>query len=159
MTQAGTKDHPITIEPIHERVRVIWHGRTIGDSKNALELREANYPPVVYVPRADMDMSALERTARVTTCPYKGEANYFSIADGKARDDNAVWTYEHAESGSRRDRVPPRVLSRQGGDHARRMSFRSPVEAAQPGALDKAADPPSARRDGALCIALRIDLE
>jgi uncharacterized protein (DUF427 family) len=94
MTQAGTKDHPITIEPIHERVRVTWHGRTIGDSKSAVELREANYPPVVYVPRADMDMSALERTARVTTCPYKGEANYFSITDGKARDDNAVWTYE-----------------------------------------------------------------
>ena len=94
MTQAGTKDHPITIEPIHERVRVSWHGRTIGDSKTALELREANYPPVVYVPRADMDMSALERTARLTTCPYKGEANYYSITDGKARDDNAVWTYE-----------------------------------------------------------------
>jgi uncharacterized protein (DUF427 family) len=94
MTQAGTKDHPITIEPIRERVQVIWHGRTIGDSKSALELKEANYPPVVYVPRADMDMSALERTARVTTCPYKGEANYFSITDGKARDDNAVWTYE-----------------------------------------------------------------
>jgi uncharacterized protein (DUF427 family) len=94
MTQAGTKDHPITIEPIHERVRVTWHGRTIGDSKSALELREANYPPVVYVPRADMDMSALERAARVTTCPYKGEANYYSITDGKARDDNAVWTYE-----------------------------------------------------------------
>jgi len=93
MTLAGTKEHPITIEPIDERVRVIWRGRTIGDSGHALELHEANYPPVVYVPRADMDMSALERTARVTTCPYKGEANYYSIADGKARDDNAVWTY------------------------------------------------------------------
>jgi uncharacterized protein (DUF427 family) len=99
MTQAGTKDHPITIEPVPERVRVVWHGRTIGDSKTALELREANYPPVVYVPRADMDMSALERTARVTTCPYKGEANYFSITDGKARDDNAVWTYELPKAG------------------------------------------------------------
>ncbi len=94
LTMAGTKDHPITIGPIAERVRVVWRGRTIGDSKHALELREANYPPVVYVPRADMDMSALKRTARVTTCPYKGEANYFSIADGEARDDNAVWTYE-----------------------------------------------------------------
>ena len=94
MTQAGTKDHPITIKPIHERVRVIWHGRAIGDSRQALELREANYPPVVYVPRGDMDMTALERTARVTTCPYKGEANYYSIADGKIRVDNAVWTYE-----------------------------------------------------------------
>ncbi len=61
---------------------------------HALELKEANYPPVVYVPRADMDMNALQRTARVTTCPYKGEANYYSIADGQIRDDNAVWTYE-----------------------------------------------------------------
>jgi uncharacterized protein (DUF427 family) len=75
-------------------VRVVWRGRTIGDSKHALELKEANYPPVVYVPRADIDMSALKRTARVTTCPYKGEANYYSIADGEVSDDNAVWTYE-----------------------------------------------------------------
>ena len=72
LTMAGTKDHPITIGPIAERVRVVWRGRTIGDSKHALELREANYPPVVYVPRADMDMSALKRTARVTTCPSVG---------------------------------------------------------------------------------------
>jgi uncharacterized protein (DUF427 family) len=94
LTVAGTKDHPITIGPIAERVRVIWRGRKFGDSNHALELKEANYPPVVYVPRADMDMNALQRTARVTTCPYKGEANYYSIADGQIRDDNAVWTYE-----------------------------------------------------------------
>ena len=94
LTIAGTKDHPITIGPIAERVRVVWRGRTIGDSRRALELREANYPPVVYVPREDMDMSALKRTSRVTTCPYKGEANYYSIADRGLRDDNAVWTYE-----------------------------------------------------------------
>ena len=99
MTQAGTKDHPITIAPIAERVRVVWRGRTIGDSTHALELREAGYPPVVYVPRADIDMSALERTARVTTCPFKGQANYYSITDGKAHDDNAVWTYETPKVG------------------------------------------------------------
>ena len=99
MTQAGRQGCPEYTGGVHERVRVTWHGRTIGDSKSALELREANYPPVVYVPRADMDMSALERTARVTTCPYKGEANYFSITDGKARDDNAVWSYELPKDG------------------------------------------------------------
>jgi uncharacterized protein (DUF427 family) len=52
---------------------------------------EANHPPVVYLPRVDIDMSAHERTARVTTCAYK---DYYSIGDGTARDDNAVWTYE-----------------------------------------------------------------
>ena len=94
VTVAGTKDHPITIAPLAERVRVVWRGRTIGDSRGALELAEAGYRPVAYIPREDVDMNLLERTDRITTCPYKGEANYFSITDGEARDDNAVWTYE-----------------------------------------------------------------
>jgi uncharacterized protein (DUF427 family) len=98
MTHAGTKDHPITIEPIAERVRVQWRGRTIGDSRRALELVEAGYKPVAYIPREDIDMSVLERTDRVTTCPYKGEANYFTIRDAEHRDDNAVWTYERPKS-------------------------------------------------------------
>ena len=58
MTQAGTKDHPITIAPIAERVRVVWRGRKIGESARALELAEAGYKPVAYIPRADVDMSA-----------------------------------------------------------------------------------------------------
>ena len=94
MTQAGTRDHPITIEPIAERVRVVWRGRTIGDTRGALELAEAGYKPVAYIPREDVEVDVLERTDRVTTCPYKGEANYYSIADGGARDGNAVCTYE-----------------------------------------------------------------
>lgn len=94
MTLAGTKDHPITIEPIVGRVRVVWRGRTIGETTRALELREAGYAPVVYFPRDDVEMTLLERADRVTTCPYKGQSNYFSLRDGYDRDDNAVWTYE-----------------------------------------------------------------
>jgi len=94
MTRAGTADHPITIEPIAGKVRVVWRGRKIGESVRALELAEAGYKPVAYVPREDVDMSVFERNDRVTTCPYKGEANYFTLHDGEARDENAVWTYE-----------------------------------------------------------------
>ncbi len=97
-TEAGTKDHPIAIAPIAGRVRVVWRGRTIGETTRALELAEAGYKPVVYIPREDVHMDLLERTERVTTCPYKGEANYFSIRDGHDRDDNAVWTYEHPKA-------------------------------------------------------------
>ena len=119
MTQAGTKDHPITIEPIMERVRVIWRGRTIGESARALELREAGYKPVAYIPRQDVDMSLFERTDRVTTCPYKGEANYFSLHDGDGRDENAVWTYERpkpevAEIAARLAFYPNRVEVKRG---------------------------------------------
>ena len=94
-THAGTKDHPITIEPIAGRVRVLWRGRTIGETTRALELKEAGYKPVAYIPREDVDMRLLERTDRVTHCPYKGDANYYAIKNDDAHDDNAVWTYEH----------------------------------------------------------------
>ena len=94
MIQAGTTDHPITIDEIPGRVRVMWKGKMIGETMRALELREAGYKPVAYIPRQDVDMSLFERTDRVTTCPYKGEANYFSIRDGEHLDENAVWTYE-----------------------------------------------------------------
>ena len=87
-------DHPITITPTAGRVVVALGGRTIADSRRALTLREASYPAVQYIPRADVDMSLLERSAHATWCPYKGEASYFSLPVGGERSVNAVWTYE-----------------------------------------------------------------
>jgi uncharacterized protein (DUF427 family) len=87
-------DHPITISVNPKRVRISLGGIVIADSANALTLKEANYPAVNYVPRADANMALMARTERVTHCPYKGDANYFSIvADGKTVE-NAIWTYE-----------------------------------------------------------------
>ena len=87
-------DHPITITPTRRRVVVTVGGRTVADSRNALTLQEASYPAVQYVPRADVDLSLLERTAHATYCPYKGDCAYFSIPGGGERAANAVWTYE-----------------------------------------------------------------
>ncbi|WGD55681.1 DUF427 domain-containing protein [Bradyrhizobium sp. CB1650] len=87
-------DHPITITPNPRRVRVTAGGIVIADTAKALTLKEAKYPAVQYVPREDTNMAMLERTDRVTHCPYKGDASYYSVkADGKVLD-NAIWTYE-----------------------------------------------------------------
>lgn len=86
--------HPITIERNGSRVRVTAGGRVVADTTRALTLRESNYPPVQYVPRDDVDMSLLERSAKQSYCPYKGDAAYFSIAIGGSRGKDAVWTYE-----------------------------------------------------------------
>ena len=87
-------DHPITIAANPKRVRVSADGVVIADTTQALTLKEAKYPAVQYVPRKDAKMALLARTDRVTHCPYKGDANYFSInADGKTLQ-NAIWTYE-----------------------------------------------------------------
>jgi uncharacterized protein (DUF427 family) len=87
-------DHPITISPNPNRVRVNFAGRTVANTSHALSLKEATYPAVQYIPRADVDMSLLTRTAHTTHCPYKGDASYYSInVDGKVAE-NAIWTYE-----------------------------------------------------------------
>jgi uncharacterized protein (DUF427 family) len=87
-------DHPITITANPKRVRVTAGGVVIADTANALTLKEASYPAVQYVPRKDANLALLARTDRVTHCPYKGDANYFSIvAEGKPIE-NAIWTYE-----------------------------------------------------------------
>src|SRR6201997_2784986 len=87
-------DHPITITQNPHRVRVTAGGAVIADTTRALTLKEAKYPAVQYVPREDANMGLLKRTERVTHCPYKGDASYFSIvANGKTLD-NAIWTYE-----------------------------------------------------------------
>lgn len=83
-------DHPITIERNARRVVVTRGGKVIADTRDALTLREASYPPVQYIPRKDVDMAALDRSARQTYCPYKGEASYFSLAGAP----DAVWSYE-----------------------------------------------------------------
>ncbi|MFC0241504.1 DUF427 domain-containing protein [Rhodopseudomonas telluris] len=87
-------DHPITITPNPKRVRVTAGGVVIAESSKALVLKEASYPPVQYIPRADADMALLHKTTRTTHCPYKGDASYFSVAAGGTTLDNAIWSYE-----------------------------------------------------------------
>src|SRR5215472_13604853 len=87
-----SQNHPIRIESNPHRVR--FGDKTVVDTTRALNLFEANYKPVLYVPRADADMSVMTRTARTTHCPYKGDAAYYTLAADGHSAENAVWTYE-----------------------------------------------------------------
>jgi uncharacterized protein (DUF427 family) len=87
-------NHPTSIEPNPSRVVVKVGGKIIADTSCALTLREASYPPAQYIPRRDVDMTALTRTEHTSYCPYKGDASYYSIPAGGDRSSNAVWTYE-----------------------------------------------------------------
>jgi uncharacterized protein (DUF427 family) len=87
-------DHPISIQHNRARVVVSVAGRVLADTRNALALREADYPVVQYIPREDVDLTQLERTDHATYCPYKGDCSYYSIPAGGEKSVNAVWTYE-----------------------------------------------------------------
>jgi uncharacterized protein (DUF427 family) len=97
-TSRGTKtpgpDHPITITSSGDHVVVRSNQTTIADSRSTLVLREANYPPVRYIPLADVDRSQLAVSELTTYCPYKGDASYYSIAPDAERGTDAVWFYD-----------------------------------------------------------------
>jgi uncharacterized protein (DUF427 family) len=87
-------DHPITIERNPRRVRVTFNGRVVADTRRALTLHEAGYKPIHYIPRADIDMALMDRTAHASHCPYKGDASYFTLSVDGRISENAAWSYE-----------------------------------------------------------------
>src|SRR5256886_8320024 len=87
-------DHPISIQRNPARVVVSVAGRVVADTRDALTLREGDYPPVQYIPSEDVDFTQLELTDHSAYCPYKGDCSYYSIPAGGKKSVNAVWSYE-----------------------------------------------------------------
>lgn len=69
-------------------------GAVLGETTNALELSEGDYPPVIYFPRADIAMAMLEPTDTLTHCPHKGDARYFDIVNKSSVSKDGAWSYE-----------------------------------------------------------------
>ena len=60
----------------------------------ALRLEETGLPARFYLPKDDVRMDLLRPTSFHTTCPFKGEASYWSAdIDGRIHD-GIVWAYE-----------------------------------------------------------------
>lgn len=91
-------DH-ITIRKAPGTWTVRAGGAVLGESSNALELTEGDYPYVIYFPRDDIAMAFLDRTDKTTHCPHKGDANYYSVVTKSQTLANAVWTYEDPKDG------------------------------------------------------------
>ncbi|TMH49949.1 MAG: DUF427 domain-containing protein, partial [Betaproteobacteria bacterium] len=66
--------------------------RRIADTTRPLVLYESGFAPRWYVPRQDIDGSALISVEGQTFCPYKGLASYYDIGDHK----RAAWSYLQA---------------------------------------------------------------
>ena len=84
-------EHRIEVEPAGKHVRVTFNGEVVADTRDALAMKEGDYPVVYYVPRSDVRMERLDRSSHRTHCPFKGDASYFSLRGGPQ---NAVWSYE-----------------------------------------------------------------
>lgn len=86
--------HTVTVSPADAHVEVRLADLVLAESDRALRLDETGYPPRYYFPKDDVRMDLLEATSFSTTCPFKGDASYWSIEAGGERHDGVVWAYE-----------------------------------------------------------------
>ena len=86
--------HTVTISPSDAHVEVRLDGELLATTRNSLRLDETGLPPRYYVPRDDVRMDLLRPTSFHTTCPFKGEASYWSADIGGQMHDGIVWAYE-----------------------------------------------------------------
>jgi uncharacterized protein (DUF427 family) len=83
----------VYLEPAPKRVRVIVGGETVADSRHAFLLHESGLQPVYYFPPRDVRSELLEPSDRVTHCPKKGDASYYTIRAGDKAVENGAWYY------------------------------------------------------------------
>lgn len=84
---------PVRLEPNHRRLRVFVDGVAVADTIRSLYLFEVDHLPVYYFPKEDVRFDLLEPTQHASFCPYKGDAQYWSIVVGERTIENAVWGY------------------------------------------------------------------
>ncbi|MFY9805494.1 MAG: DUF427 domain-containing protein [Candidatus Acidiferrales bacterium] len=89
---AADSYHRIDIRQTSRPLVVTHRDRTIANTKRPVALYESGFAPRWYVPRADIDESALALVEHQTFCPYKGLCSYYDIGDARL----AAWSYREA---------------------------------------------------------------
>ena len=87
-------EHRVDLHPDKSHVRVMFGGKVIADSTNALRVEETGHGPVYYIPAKDMVRDLMQKTEHTTYCPFKGTASYWTINAGGKTAENAIWGYE-----------------------------------------------------------------
>ena len=69
-------------------MKATWNGQTIAESDSTVVV-EGNH----YFPRASVRAEYLKDSGTHTTCPWKGEASYFSLNVNGQENRDAAWYY------------------------------------------------------------------
>ena len=69
-------------------MQAIWNGRILAESNDTVEV-EGNH----YFPASSVKMEYMKPSNTQTTCPWKGDASYYSIEISEEKNDDAAWYY------------------------------------------------------------------
>ncbi len=76
-------------------IKVVVDGIAVGETNRPWLLFETGLPTRYYMPKHDARMDLLERSDAVSRCPYKGEANLYTIRIGDTRHEGLAWIYRY----------------------------------------------------------------
>jgi uncharacterized protein (DUF427 family) len=85
--------HRVDVRPSSREVRVVFNGEVIAYTRRAMLLFETGLTTRYYVPPADVSGEFLVPSRTTSTCPYKGEASYWSVRVGDRVREDSVWAY------------------------------------------------------------------
>ncbi|HWG73536.1 MAG TPA: DUF427 domain-containing protein [Acidimicrobiales bacterium] len=92
--------HTITITPSSVHVEVVVNGTKVAESDRPVLLEETGLPTRYYLRREDVRTDLLRSTNFQTTCPFKGQASYWSLQLGDEMLDGIAWSYENPIAGA-----------------------------------------------------------
>jgi uncharacterized protein (DUF427 family) len=86
--------HRVDVRQSARSVRIEHEGTLLAESSRPRLVFETKLPPRFYLPREDVRLDLLRASSTRTTCAYKGEACYFSLAPGQGSVADVCWSYE-----------------------------------------------------------------
>ncbi len=89
-----TSGHTVTTTPSDLHVEVRVDGVLVAETDRPVLLDETGLPRRYYLHPDDVRMELFTPTSFHTTCPFKGEASYWSTSVGGERHDGIAWAYE-----------------------------------------------------------------
>jgi uncharacterized protein (DUF427 family) len=92
--------HTITITPSNVHIEVAVNGTMVAESDRPVLLDETGLPTRYYLRPEDVRIELLRPTSFHTTCPFKGEASYWSLVLGDEVFDGIVWSYQTPIAGA-----------------------------------------------------------
>jgi uncharacterized protein (DUF427 family) len=92
-THARDPHTRIDILPSSRHVRVEVDGVTIAESSSPKLLFETDLPVRYYLPKTHVRTDLLTPTDTVSHCPYKGQAEYWSVRVGETVHEDLAWSY------------------------------------------------------------------
>ena len=77
------------------QIKVVVGGETVADTGEPVVLFEPGHPIRYYLSKADVRMDLLRTSERRSSCPYKGEALYYSVETPTKLAQDIAWYYPY----------------------------------------------------------------